>query len=177
MSTYLIRMLAVSVGVLWETLSLNVKWGQYYVSCLLWYVNWSLFVLTRWSSLLHGTYEFWLLVCITRTWISLGLTAELGADHADYRSDLYHTQVPVHPGFPRESDIQSAWSDTGNSDEWAWPSSDGPVLHERWCYCKWCHSCMCAWKLNALGVVESRQCFPCIYKLYFIVEKSLKKSG
>lgn len=55
-----------------ETLSLSVKWGQYYVSYLLWCVNWSLFVLTRWSSLLHGTYEFWLLVCITRIWISLG---------------------------------------------------------------------------------------------------------
>lgn len=54
-------------------------------------------------------------------------------------------QVPVYSGFARVLGERACGSDAGSSDEWPWSSNYGPVLHERRCFCKWCHSCKAHW--------------------------------
>lgn len=52
-----------------------------------------------------------------------------------------HPKVPFYSGSAGVLGEQACGSDPGSSDEWSRSSGDGPVLHERRCFCKWCHSC------------------------------------
>lgn len=63
--------------------------------------------------------------------------------------------VLVCTEFPREWGNQSDRLNPGNSDECAWCSSYGPVLHERWCHYRWCQS------LEWNSWLDTRSCHWC----------------
>lgn len=69
---------------------------------------------------------------------------------ADLPSCPIPSQVPVYLGLARVLGKQACRSDTGSFDEWPWSSNYGPVLYERWCFCKWCHSCK-TWHMRAFS--------------------------
>lgn len=115
---------------------------------------------SRWCSLLYGAFELWLLVSITPMY---GLTVLSLCSLQLLNWPCGSQQVPVHFGLARVLGEQECGSDAGSSDEWSRSSHYGPVLYERWCFCKWCHSCK--WSIRESVLVTSMSSFwsPTIY--------------